>query len=172
MIAFTAISFVHSRDLHWFYVAKSIFVFGAMHAVLIWYLVKAKGVSMTTLANEEPVRGSAHAWLVMRAFNSGLGAASSLSVNQGDMTRYARKPKDAIWVGLFPSYVFSHAMACFHILVFLADSVDHTVWLSHRLSLALPVRHFGGRLCEKDWRHRLLEHVGRPRIHARAVPGQ
>jgi nucleobase:cation symporter-1, NCS1 family len=98
MIVFTAISFVHSRDLHWFYVFKSFFVFAAMHAVLIWYLVKANGVAMTSLAGSEPLTGSAHAWLVMRAFNSGLGAASSLTVNQGDMTRYARKPSDAIWV--------------------------------------------------------------------------
>lgn len=69
-----------------------------MHAVLIWFLVKAKGVSMTSLAGSEPLTGSAHIWLVLRAFNSGLGAASSLTVNQGDMTRYAKKPSDALWV--------------------------------------------------------------------------
>lgn len=69
-----------------------------MHAILIWYLVRAQGVSWTTLANSQPVTGSAHVWLVLRAFNIGLGAASSLAVNQGDMTRYAKKPSDAIWV--------------------------------------------------------------------------
>ncbi|KAH8883381.1 hypothetical protein GQ53DRAFT_847024 [Thozetella sp. PMI_491] len=113
MIVFTAISFVHSRDLHWFYVGKSIFVFASMHAVLIWYLVKANGVSMTSLAGSQSVTGSAHAWLVMRAFNSGLGAASSLTVNQGDMTRYARKPKDAIWTTLF-GYPIASALPCLY----------------------------------------------------------
>lgn len=69
-----------------------------MHAILIWYLVRAHGVSWTTLANSKPITGSAHAWLVLRALNVGLGATSSLAVNQGDMTRYAKKPSDAIWL--------------------------------------------------------------------------
>ena len=113
MIVFTAVSFVHSRDLHWFYVFKSIFVFAAMHAILIWYLVKARGVSMTKLSGSAHVTGSAHAWLVMRAFNSGLGAASSLTVNQGDMTRYARKPGDALWTTLF-GYPVASALPCLY----------------------------------------------------------
>ncbi|KAI0477488.1 permease for cytosine/purines, uracil, thiamine, allantoin-domain-containing protein [Xylariaceae sp. FL0804] len=113
MLVFVLISLIHSRDLHWFYVCKSVYVFVCMHAVLIWYLAKSRGVSMTTLAGQPPSSQSAHAWLVLRAFNSGLGAASSLTVNQGDMTRYARKPSDAIWTTLF-GYPLASALPCLY----------------------------------------------------------
>ncbi len=164
MAVFTAISFVHSRDLHWFYVVKSVFVFASMHAVLIWYLVKAHGVSWTNLAGEKKVTGSAHAWLVLRAFNSGLGAASSLTVNQGDMTRYARKPGDAIWVSCTRRRDVRHCCV-------LTNDVDHPLRLSHRLGAPLPLRHPGGRLCQEADGHGVLEHVGRAGQHAEAVPG-
>jgi NCS1 family nucleobase:cation symporter-1 len=98
MIFFVSISFVHSRDLKWFYIVKSFFVFAAMHAVFIWYMVKSNGASWTNIAASKPLDNSTHIWLVLRAFNTGLGAASSLTVNQGDMTRYADKPRSAIWV--------------------------------------------------------------------------
>ncbi|KAI1365587.1 permease for cytosine/purines, uracil, thiamine, allantoin-domain-containing protein [Xylaria arbuscula] len=117
MAVFIAISFVHSRDLRWFYVGKSIFVFVAMHSILIWYLVTAGGVSITTLANSDPPTGSAYVWLVLRAFNSGLGNASSLTVNQGDMTRYAKKPSDALWTTLISYPIASALPALYGILV-------------------------------------------------------
>ena len=139
MIAFTAISFVHSRDLHWFYVGKSIFVFASMHAILIWYLVKADGVSMTTLARSEKITGSAHAWLVLRAFNSGLGAASSLTVNQGDMARYAKKPKDAIWV----SRSYNHREYLTETMANLLCP-DHVDRLSNCIGFAMSLWYPGG----------------------------
>ncbi|KAJ3570479.1 hypothetical protein NPX13_g5718 [Xylaria arbuscula] len=117
MAVFIAISFVHSRDLRWFYVGKSIFVFVAMHSILIWYLVTAGGVSITTLANSDPPTGSAYVWLVLRVFNSGLGNASSLTVNQGDMTRYAKKPSDALWTTLISYPIASALPALYGILV-------------------------------------------------------
>lgn len=102
MVGFFALSCVHSRDLKWFYTFKSIFVFGAMHAVLIWWMVKNGGAGWSNLrtTSTTPLTTTTRAWLVLRAFNSGLGAASSLTVNQGDMTRYANKPSAAIWVSI------------------------------------------------------------------------
>jgi NCS1 family nucleobase:cation symporter-1 len=62
-----------------------------MHGVLIWWMIKSQGVSFTTLASSAPLTQDKHIWLVLQAFNAGLGTASSLTVNQGDMARYARK---------------------------------------------------------------------------------
>ena len=169
MALFTAISFVHSRDLHWFYVGKSIYVFTCMHAVLIWYLVKAHGVSWTSLAGETKVTGSAHAWLVLRAFNSGLGAASSLTVNQGDMTRYARKPKDAIWVCLhYIGLIWTEKNFVYHSPS--TNDEDHTLWLPNCLRSSLSLRHSGRRVRQETDRHGILEHVGRLGQHVGAVP--
>lgn len=112
MLGFIALSCVHSRDLKWFYTFKSIYVFGAMHAVLIWWMVKNGGAKWgnlnATVNGGAALSTTARAWLVLRAFNSGLGAASSLTVNQGDMTRYANKPSAAIWV----SYKFDSDNQC------------------------------------------------------------
>ena len=100
MLGFVALSCVHSRDLKWFYTFKSIYVFGAMHAVLIWWMVKNGGAGWGNLrtSTTSTMATTTRAWLVLRAFNSGLGTASSLTVNQGDMTRYANKPSAVIWV--------------------------------------------------------------------------
>lgn len=98
MMGFIALSFVHSRDLKYFYWFKSVYVFIVMHGILIWWMVKAHGVSFTTLASSTKLSRTDHIWLVLRAFNSGLGTASSLTVNQGDMTRYATSGGAAMWV--------------------------------------------------------------------------
>ncbi|WRT69063.1 uncharacterized protein IL334_006046 [Kwoniella shivajii] len=113
MVFFTGISFVHSRDLKWFYIIKSIFVFAAMHAILIWWVVKSHGVTFAYIAVDKPVSTTAHIWLVLRAFNTGLGTASSLTVNQGDMARYADKPGSAIWTTLI-GYPIASALPCLY----------------------------------------------------------
>ncbi|WVQ63909.1 uncharacterized protein L199_002065 [Kwoniella botswanensis] len=113
MIVFVSISFIHSRDLKWFYIGKSIFVFAAMHAILIWWVVKSHGVTFAYIAVDKPVSTTAHIWLVLRAFNTGLGTASSLTVNQGDMARYADKPRSAIWTTLI-GYPIASALPCLY----------------------------------------------------------
>ncbi|WVQ83420.1 hypothetical protein IAT38_005561 [Cryptococcus sp. DSM 104549] len=113
MAFFLAISFVHSRDLKWFYYIKSVAVFAAMHGLLAWWMMKSGGVSFTTLASSKPLTKNAHIWLVLRAFNAGLGAASSLTVNQGDMARYADKPNSQLWTTLI-GYPIASAIPCLY----------------------------------------------------------
>ncbi|WWC60687.1 uncharacterized protein I303_103263 [Kwoniella dejecticola CBS 10117] len=113
MFFFIGISFVHSRDLKWFYIGKSIFVFAAMHAILIWWVVKSHGVTFAYIAVDKPISSTAHIWLVLRAFNTGLGTASSLTVNQGDMARYADKPGSALWTTLI-GYPIASALPCLY----------------------------------------------------------
>jgi nucleobase:cation symporter-1, NCS1 family len=60
--------------------------------------------------------------LVLQAFNAGLGTASSLTVNQGDIARYARKPNDQLWTTLI-GYPIASALPCLYgILVASASS--------------------------------------------------
>lgn len=102
MLVFISLSFVHSRDLKPLYYFKSVYVSLAMHAVLIWFAVKNGGLSFSGLGSTTvtTVSTTQRAWLCLQAFNVGLGTASSLSVNQGDMARYANKPNAQLWVSL------------------------------------------------------------------------
>lgn len=100
MAIFISLAFVHSRDLKPLYYIKSVYVGLAMHAVLIWFAVKTGGLSFSDLGSAPPTMSTTQrAWLCLQAFNVGLGTASSLSVNQGDMARYANKPNAQLWVG-------------------------------------------------------------------------
>ena len=99
MLVFVCLAFVHSRDLKPLYYFKSVYVGLAMHGVLIWFAVKSGGLSFSGLgAPSGNISTTQRAWLCLQAFNVGLGTASSLSVNQGDMARYADKPNAQLWV--------------------------------------------------------------------------
>ena len=117
MFIFTAVSFCHTRDLQMFYHFKAVYCFISMFAMMIWFMVKAGGVSWSTLDTNLDQSGYTRAWLILRAFNSGVGAASSLTVNQGDMTRYANKPSSAIWTTLIGYPIATALPSAFGILV-------------------------------------------------------
>ncbi|THV02631.1 hypothetical protein K435DRAFT_748996 [Dendrothele bispora CBS 962.96] len=93
---FQCLTLVHPRDLKWFYVVKSIIVFVAMHGILGWWMHKNGGVHFEH-ESVKPVSSTTRAWLWMQAFNAGFGTVSSLTVNQADIARYARKPSDQFW---------------------------------------------------------------------------
>ncbi|KAL1716454.1 permease for cytosine/purines, uracil, thiamine, allantoin-domain-containing protein [Schizophyllum commune] len=112
MLVFGSMSFIHARDLRYFYQVKSILVFIVMHALLIWWMVKARGVDFTVFP-EAKMSTDTKAWLVLQAFNAGLGTASSVTVNQGDIARYARHPNDQLWTTLI-GYPIASALPCLY----------------------------------------------------------
>ncbi|KAF9076875.1 permease for cytosine/purines, uracil, thiamine, allantoin-domain-containing protein [Rhodocollybia butyracea] len=97
LIGFQCLTFLHPRDLKWFYVAKSIIVMTAMNGILIWWLHKNGGVHFSA----QPPTQIPRVWLWLEAFNSGFGSVSSLTVNQADIARYARSPNDQLWGQIF-----------------------------------------------------------------------
>ncbi|BGP14767.1 hypothetical protein JCM10213v2_002719 [Rhodosporidiobolus nylandii] len=107
-----SMSVVHARDLKYFYQAKSVLVFIAMHAIMIWWMLKAGGAQFGQFASKEMSQTS-YLWLAAQSFNAGLGTASSLTVNQGDMTRYADKPSSAIWTTLI-GFPIASALPCLY----------------------------------------------------------
>ncbi|KAM0752911.1 hypothetical protein T439DRAFT_354383 [Meredithblackwellia eburnea MCA 4105] len=90
------ISFVHSRKLKWWYTIKAWVVLAMMHFMLIWWMVKAHPLNLSVWP-KKAMTSRDHAWLIVQAINAGIGSASSITVNQGDMARYARKPSDQMW---------------------------------------------------------------------------
>lgn len=125
MFVFICLSFIHSRDLKPLYYIKSIYVSIAMHAVLIWFMVKSGGVSFTSFGNAEPLSKDRHIWLVLQAFNAGIGTASSLAVNQGDMARYANTPNAQLWTTLI-GYPIASALPCLYGILVAAASQKMT----------------------------------------------
>ncbi|KAG7095822.1 hypothetical protein E1B28_006519 [Marasmius oreades] len=97
---FQCLTLFHPRDLKWFYAAKSVIVFIAMHGILGWWIHRNGGVKFPSQKSVNR-SGSDLGWLWMQAFNSGFGTISSLTVNQADIARYARKPSDQFWGQLF-----------------------------------------------------------------------
>lgn len=156
MAIFQGVSFVHSRDLVWLYYTKSVLVMLAMHGVLIWWMVQAGGAKLETLNSSSQLSQTTHIWLVLQAFNTGLGTASSLSVNQGDMARYARKPGDQLWVSL----CVTHQQGVSD------ESLEYTHWLPYIISLTMSLWDLGSFGNETDYRNHHLEHVGHLVLHA------
>ncbi|KAF5361494.1 hypothetical protein D9758_006201 [Tetrapyrgos nigripes] len=93
---FQCFTLVHPRDLKWFYLVKSIIVFIAMHGILGWWMHKNGGVHFAH-ESDTGISSTTRAWLWMQAFNAGFGTVSSLTVNQADIARYARRPADQFW---------------------------------------------------------------------------
>ena len=73
-------------------------------------MVKARGVDFTVFP-EAKMSTDTKAWLVLQAFNAGLGTASSVTVNQGDIARYARHPNDQLWTTLIGELAFEPRLA-------------------------------------------------------------
>ncbi|KAE8167168.1 permease for cytosine/purines, uracil, thiamine, allantoin-domain-containing protein [Aspergillus tamarii] len=61
-----------------------------------WAIARAKGLG-PIVHQPHTVHGSALAWAVVKAIMSCLGNFATLIVNDPDFSRFARKPKDALW---------------------------------------------------------------------------
>lgn len=134
------LTFLYIDMLYRLYIIKSYFVAAAMLGILIWWMVKAHGATFNAWTTPKALTGSAKAWLVLQTFNAGVGAASSLTVNQGtigrlsggfgqaltasslsayvgDMARYATVPNDQLYTTLI-AYPIASALPClFGVLV-------------------------------------------------------
>ncbi|KAG7442883.1 uncharacterized protein BT62DRAFT_996360 [Guyanagaster necrorhizus] len=113
---FQCLTFFHPRDLRVFYAVKSVIVFIALHAILIWWMKKNGGATFPLEASRR-LTSSETGWYFMQAFNSGFGTLSSLTVNQADIARYARNPNDQFWGQIFMFPIASALPGLYGILV-------------------------------------------------------
>ncbi|KAL5536558.1 hypothetical protein ACEPAF_380 [Sanghuangporus sanghuang] len=119
---FQCMTVIHARDMKYFYWAKAILVFICMHGVLIWWMVVANGSLNTSYAKKQQ-SASTQGWLFMQAFNTGLGVGASLTVNQGDIARYATSPRAQFWPQLVGFPIASSLPILYGILVASASQV-------------------------------------------------
>ncbi|PNP61438.1 hypothetical protein FNYG_13833 [Fusarium nygamai] len=88
---------VHPRKIKFLFAAESIICPLACIGVFSWCLHYGGGIRMSSLSSNTEVKGGALGWAMLNGINSCLGVTSALLVNQPDLTRYTRRPKDAGW---------------------------------------------------------------------------
>ncbi|EWG47715.1 hypothetical protein FVEG_07764 [Fusarium verticillioides 7600] len=88
---------VHPRKIKFLFAAESIICPLACIGVFSWCLHYGGGIRMSSLSSSTEVKGGALGWAMLNGINSCLGVTSALLVNQPDLTRYTRRPKDAGW---------------------------------------------------------------------------
>lgn len=69
-------------------------------AFFAWAISRARGLG-PIVHQPNTVHGSVLAWTVVKSIMSCLGNFATLIVNDPDFSRFARKPKDALWAQLF-----------------------------------------------------------------------
>ncbi|KAF5639361.1 NCS1 nucleoside transporter [Fusarium sp. NRRL 52700] len=88
---------VHPRKIKFLFAAESIICPLACIGVFSWCVSYGGGIRMNSLSSTTEVKGGALGWAMLNGINSCLGVTSALLVNQPDLTRYTRRPKDAGW---------------------------------------------------------------------------
>lgn len=82
------------------FTVKSYFVPIAGIAFLIWTVVRAGGIG-PIVRQKATIHGSDLAWEFVKGVMSSIANFATLIVNDPDFTRFAGKPKDALWSQLF-----------------------------------------------------------------------
>ncbi len=78
------------------FTVKAYFVPVAGVAYFVWAVVKAHGIG-PIVHQPNTIQGSALAWAMVKGVMTSLANFSTLIVNDCDFSRFARKPKDALW---------------------------------------------------------------------------
>ncbi|KAJ9500162.1 hypothetical protein H2202_004553 [Exophiala xenobiotica] len=87
---------VHPTKIKYLFAAESIFCPLACLGTFAWCVNYGGGIRVNTLGATQ-VHGGALGWAMLNGINSCLGVTSALLVNQPDLTRYTKRPKDAGW---------------------------------------------------------------------------
>ncbi|KAI9367813.1 permease for cytosine/purines, uracil, thiamine, allantoin-domain-containing protein [Aspergillus egyptiacus] len=88
------------HKLRHLFTVKSIYSPIAAIAFFAWAIARADGLG-PIVHQSHTVHGSKLAWAVVKALMSCLGNFATLIVNDPDFSRFATKPKDALWAQLF-----------------------------------------------------------------------
>ncbi|KAI9158232.1 Uracil permease [Paramyrothecium foliicola] len=99
LLSLPAIWFPVHKVRHLFTV-KAYFVPVAGIAFLIWAVVRAGGIG-PIVRQPATISGSALGWEMVKGIMSSIANFATLIVNDPDFSRFARKPKDALWSQLF-----------------------------------------------------------------------
>src|SRR5690625_4652795 len=95
LVSLPAIWFPVHKIRHLFTV-KAYFVPPAGIAFLIWAIVRAGSIG-AIVRQPNTVHGSALGWELVRGVMSSIANFATLIVNDPDFSRFARRPRDALW---------------------------------------------------------------------------
>ncbi|KAI5247791.1 hypothetical protein E4T43_01700 [Aureobasidium subglaciale] len=87
---------VHPTNIKYLFAAESIICPIACLGVFAWCVNYGGGLGVGSIGTIR-IHGSALGWGMLNGINSCLGVTSALLVNQPDLTRYTKRPKDAGW---------------------------------------------------------------------------
>lgn len=87
---------VHPTKIRFLFAAESFICPLACIGVFAWCVHYGGGIHGSAIATE-PLSGGSLGWAMLNGMNSCLGVTSALLVNQPDLTRYVKRPKDAGW---------------------------------------------------------------------------
>ncbi|KAL4915925.1 permease for cytosine/purines, uracil, thiamine, allantoin-domain-containing protein [Aspergillus aurantiobrunneus] len=88
------------HQLRHLFTVKSLYSPIAAIAFFAWAVARANGLG-PIVDQSHTVHGSTLAWAVVKALMSCMGNFAALIMNDPDFSRFARKPKDALWAQLF-----------------------------------------------------------------------
>ncbi|KAI1675228.1 allantoin [Pyrenophora tritici-repentis] len=89
---------VHPRHIHYIFTVKGVIMPIAAFAVFGWCMKNGGGLGAMDLASEQGELSAAKVplgWSIMAGINTIFGSLSPMLVNQPDLARYCKKPRDA-----------------------------------------------------------------------------
>jgi NCS1 family nucleobase:cation symporter-1 len=91
-------TWIHPRHIHYIFTVKGIIMPVAAFAVFGWCMKNGGGLGAMDLASQEGSLSSSVTplgWSIMAGINTIFGSLSPMLVNQPDLARYCKKPRDA-----------------------------------------------------------------------------
>ncbi|CBF87409.1 nucleobase cation symporter-1 family protein [Aspergillus nidulans FGSC A4] len=89
--------FIHPTKIHWLFSLKGVVMPFVTFGLFGWCVAHGAGISSIHLASSTAPSGANLGWAVMDGINVIMGSLSPMLVNQPDLARYCRKPRDAGW---------------------------------------------------------------------------
>lgn len=90
--------FVHPSRIHWLFSLKGVVMPFVTFGLFGWCMAHGAGISSIHLASSSSSTGKGGlGWAVMDGINVIMGSLSPMLVNQPDLARYCKKPRDAGW---------------------------------------------------------------------------
>ncbi|KAJ4424436.1 hypothetical protein N0V82_000958 [Gnomoniopsis sp. IMI 355080] len=93
-------TWVHPSKIHYIFTVKGFIMPFATFGLFGWCLAYGGGISSMDTANAAAVSSQATplGWLIMSGINVVMGGLSPMLVNQPDLARYCKEPRDAGWI--------------------------------------------------------------------------
>ena len=86
---------VHPKNIHYIFTVKGAIMPVAAFAVFGWCMANGGGLGSMSLASAGQFSATPLGWRIMAGINTIFGSLSPMLVNQPDLARYCKKPRDA-----------------------------------------------------------------------------